>query len=268
MSFSLQHRDPGCRARTGSLALGHGTVCTPCFMPVGTNATVKAMRNSDLEDIGVNLILANTYHLYLRPGREVIGKAGGLHAFMGWRHNILTDSGGYQVFSLSSFRTVDEEGVSFRSHIDGSSHHLTPEDVIDIQTTLGSDVMMPLDECTAPGITPEAARTAVRRTSLWLQRSRDRWRENPGPNPQDTAAPLKGQLFGIMQGNFYRELRKESAERMVELDLPGHAIGGLSVGEEFSQFRDLLHYSAELLPGGKTEISHGHRHPRIHPGSR
>jgi queuine tRNA-ribosyltransferase len=126
MSFSVQCHDPGSRARTGSLALNHGTVFTPCFMPVGTNATVKAMRNRDLEEIGVNIILGNTYHLYLRPGREVISRAGGLHGFMGWRHNILTDSGGYQVFSLSSFRKVEDEGVTFRSHVDGSSHRLTP----------------------------------------------------------------------------------------------------------------------------------------------
>jgi len=249
MSFTVLHRDPGCGARTGSLALNHGTVSTPCFMPVGTNATVKAMRNSDLEDIGVNLILGNTYHLYLRPGRDVIGQAGGLHAFMGWRHNILTDSGGYQVFSLSSFRTVDEEGVTFRSHIDGSTHHLSPEDVIDVQTTLGSDIMMQLDECTAPGISHADAQTAVRRTALWLKRSRDRWRESQ--------APLIGQLFGIMQGNFFRDLRKQSAEEMIALDLPGCAIGGLSVGEEFSAFKDFLGSSAELLPHGKPRYLMG-----------
>lgn len=249
MPFSLQHRDPGCRARTGSLALNHGTVATPCFMPVGTNATVKAMRNSDLESLGVNLILCNTYHLYLRPGREVIAGAGGLHEFMSWRHNILTDSGGYQVFSLSSFRTVEEEGVSFRSHIDGSSHRLTPRDVIDIQAVLGSDVMMPLDECTAPGIPRADAEEAVRRTTAWLAASRERWRELRGP--------LTGQLFGIMQGNFYKDLREQSAEQISALDLPGHAIGGLSVGEDFSQFRDFLHYSAGLLPDDKPKYLMG-----------
>jgi queuine tRNA-ribosyltransferase len=249
MSFSVQSRDPGSRARTGSLALNHGTVFTPCFMPVGTNATVKAMRNRDLEEIGVNLILGNTYHLYLRPGREVIARAGGLHGFMGWRHNILTDSGGYQVFSLSSFRKVEDNGVTFRSHIDGSSHRLTPEDVIDIQTTLGSDVMMPLDECTAPGISREEAETAVRRTTDWLARSRERWREKTGP--------LAGELFGIMQGNFHLDLRRESAEQIVALDLPGYAIGGLSVGEEFPVFQELLHFSADLLPENKPKYLMG-----------
>ncbi len=249
LTFSLRHRDPGCRARTGAIALNHGTVSTPCFMPVGTNATVKAMRNGDLEDLGVNMILGNTYHLYLRPGREVIGRAGGLHAFMGWRHNLLTDSGGYQVFSLSSFRKVEEEGVSFRSHIDGSSHTLTPEDVIDIQTTFGSDVMMPLDECTSPGIPREDAAQAMRRTTDWLRRSRDRWRERD--------APFSGQLFGIMQGNFHQDLRRASAEQISALDLPGYAIGGLSVGEEFPVFRDFLHFSAELLPDAKPKYLMG-----------
>jgi queuine tRNA-ribosyltransferase len=249
LTFSLRHRDPGCRARTGAIALNHGTISTPCFMPVGTNATVKAMRNGDLEDLGVNMILGNTYHLYLRPGREVIGRSGGLHAFMGWRHNLLTDSGGYQVFSLSSFRKVEEEGVSFRSHIDGSSHTLTPEDVIDIQTTFGSDVMMPLDECTSPGIPREDAAQAMRRTTDWLRRSRDRWRERD--------APFSGQLFGIMQGNFHQDLRRASAEQISALDLPGYAIGGLSVGEEFPVFRDFLHFSAELLPDAKPKYLMG-----------
>jgi len=249
MSFSVQSRDPGSRARTGSLALNHGTVFTPCFMPVGTNATVKAMRNRDLEEIGVNLILGNTYHLYLRPGREVIAQAGGLHGFMGWRHNILTDSGGYQVFSLASMRKVDDEGVTFRSHIDGSAHRLTPEDVIDIESTLGSDVMMPLDECTAPGISRADAETAVRRTSEWLARSSVRWKERSGPMP--------GKLFGIMQGNFHLDLRRQSAETICALDLPGYAIGGLSVGEEFPVFQELLHFSADLLPDARPKYLMG-----------
>jgi queuine tRNA-ribosyltransferase len=249
LTFSIRHRDPGCRARTGAIALNHGTVSTPCFMPVGTNATVKAMRNRDLEDLGVNMILGNTYHLYLRPGQEVIGRAGGLHGFMGWRHNLLTDSGGYQVFSLSSFRKVEEDGVSFRSHIDGSSHTLTPEGVIDLQTTFGSDVMMPLDECTSPGIPRADAEQAVRRTTNWLRKSRDRWRE--------LDAPFGGQLFGIMQGNFHLDLRRASAEQILALDLPGYAIGGLSVGEEFPVFRDFLHYSADLLPEAKPKYLMG-----------
>jgi len=249
MPFAVTSCDPGCRARTGSLALNHGTVSTPCFMPVGTNATVKAMKNSDLEAIGVNLILGNTYHLYLRPGREVIRGAGGLHSFMGWRHNILTDSGGYQIFSLSSFRKVEDEGVLFRSHLDGSSHRLTPEDVLDIQMVLGSDVMMPLDECTPPGISRDAALGALMRTTSWLQRTSLEWRGRQ--------AAMTGQLFGIMQGNFFKDLRLRSASEIAELDLPGYAIGGLSVGEEFPVFRDLLHYSASLLPDDKPKYLMG-----------
>jgi queuine tRNA-ribosyltransferase len=218
-------------------------------MPVGTNASVKAMRYDDLEDLGVNLILSNTYHLYLRPGKEVIAAAGGLHNFMGWPHNILTDSGGYQIFSLSSFRTVEDDGVSFRSHIDGSAHRLTPRDVIDVQTVLGSDVMMPLDECTAPGIDRETAEQAVRRTSAWLRESELHWRAGRDRIP--------GLLFGIMQGNFYEDLRRQSAEEIGRLDLPGYAIGGLSVGEDFSQFRDFLHFSAALLPENKPKYLMG-----------
>jgi queuine tRNA-ribosyltransferase len=249
MPFSVQRRDPGSAARTGSLALNHGTVFTPCFMPVGTNATVKAMKNRDLEDLGVNMILGNTYHLHLRPGREIIAQAGGLHAFMGWRHNILTDSGGYQIFSLAAFRTIEDGGVAFRSHIDGSAHRLTPADVIDVQSAFGSDVMMPLDECTAPDIPREQAEVAVKRTTAWLRQSRDRW--------QERATDRSGQLFGIMQGNFHEDLRRASAEQILALDLPGYAIGGLSVGEEFSRFRDFLRLSAGLLPDGKPKYLMG-----------
>jgi queuine tRNA-ribosyltransferase len=253
MPFSVTATDTGSSARLGMLALGRGTVQTPCFMPVGTNATVKAMRTADLEGLGVNLILSNAYHLYLRPGAEVIGAAGGLHAFMGWPHNILTDSGGYQVFSLAQFRTVEEEGVAFRSHIDGSSHRLRPEDVVDFECLLGSDVLMPLDVCTAPGIPRDDAAGAMLRTVRWLARSREHWLRSctaRGPAP-------RGELFGIVQGNFFPDLRTESAARTVEIDLPGYAIGGLSVGEEYPVFRDLLHHTAALLPGEKPRYLMG-----------
>lgn len=253
MPFVLSRTDAETGARLGSLALGHGTVSTPCFMPVGTNATVKAMRTADLEGIGVNLILGNSYHLYLRPGAEVIDGAGGLHAFMGWPHNILTDSGGYQVFSLAPFRTVDEQGVTFRSHIDGSSHRLGPEEVVAFECLLGSDVLMPLDVCTPPGITREEAEQALRVTGRWLQRSRAAWIE--GRRSRERAA--RGELFGIMQGNFFKDLRSESAARTIECDLPGYAIGGLSVGEEFAVFQDLLHHSAALLPVDKPRYLMG-----------
>ena len=164
MSYSVTCRDPRCAARAGALELAHGAVETPAFMPVGTNATVKAMSCEALEELGIGLILANAYHLYLRPGAEVIRLAGGLHAFMGWRRNILTDSGGYQVFSLPSFRRLTEEGVDFRSHLDGSPRHLSPEAVVEFQELLGSDVLMPLDICTPPGIGEAEAREALERT--------------------------------------------------------------------------------------------------------
>ncbi|MBN1835364.1 MAG: tRNA guanosine(34) transglycosylase Tgt [Spirochaetales bacterium] len=236
--FAILHRDSNCRARAGVLTLPHGSVQTPAFMPVGTNATVKAMHPEDLERIGVELILSNAYHLYLRPGVEVIRNAGGLHAFMGWRGNILTDSGGFQVFSLASHRKVEEDGVLFRSHLDGSRHKLTPEEVVGIQRVLGSDVMMPLDECTSPGTSYAGALEAVERTSRWAERSRSAWLGSEGP----------GVLFGIIQGNFFHELRKRSASELLELELPGYAIGGLSVGEGFGQFQELLFATAAYIP--------------------
>ncbi len=249
MSFTIRHADEASAARTGFLALNHGTVSTPCFMPVGTNATVKAMKNGDLEEMGFNLILGNTYHLYLRPGKEVIQKAGGLHQFMGWNRNILTDSGGYQVFSLAPLRVITEEGIRFKSHIDGSAHSLSPEDVIEIQNIFGSDIMMPLDVCTPPGIPRTQAREALQRTAAWLRRSKKAW--------QETGAGEKGTLFGIVQGNFYEDLRAESAEKTVDIDLPGYAIGGLSVGESFDVFKNHLRFTAEKLPADKPRYLMG-----------
>jgi len=250
MAFVVHAVDPASKARAGSLALNHGTVETPCFMPVGTNATVKAMATADLEELGVRLILGNTYHLLLRPGPDVVRAAGGLHRFMGWPHNLLTDSGGYQVFSLARLRRIEEGGVSFRSHLDGSSRHLSPEDVVDLEVlAYGSDVAMPLDVCTPPGIPRAEAEEALGLTTRWLARSRDRWRS--------LEAPLKGELFGIMQGNFHRDLREQSAAQIASLDLPGYAIGGLSVGEEFAVFRDFTHLSASLLPADKPRYLMG-----------
>ena len=250
MAFTLASVDRASAARAGSLSLNHGTVETPCFMPVGTNATVKAMSVGDLVDLGVRLILGNTYHLLLRPGPDVLRAAGGLHRFMGWPHCILTDSGGYQVFSLAQFRRLEEGGVSFRSHLDGSSRHLSPEDVVDLEVlACGSDVLMPLDVCTAPGIPREEAETALALTTRWLRRSRERWRA--------LEEPLKGDLFGIMQGNFHRDLRERSAEEITELDLPGYAIGGLSVGEEFAVFREFTHLAAGLLPADRPRYLMG-----------
>ncbi len=247
--FNLIHRSSNSAARTGKLSLAHGELDTPVFMPVGTNATVKAMNVEALEEIGFKLILSNTYHLYLRPGVEVIERAGGLHRFMSWNGNILTDSGGFQVFSLAPFRKISVEGVKFRSHIDGAYHLLSPEKAVSIQTALGSDIQMQLDVCTAYNTDYKKAEKALELTSLWLQRAKACWQNSP-----DT---YKGLLFGIVQGNFYENLRKRSVEEVSAADLPGIAIGGLSVGEPFSQFRDTLSYTAALLPENKPRYVMG-----------
>lgn len=235
------------RARTGTLELPHGRVETPAFMPVGTNATVKAVRLDALEELGIRLILSNTYHLYLRPGLDVIAAAGGLHRFMGWSGNILTDSGGFQLFSLAPYRCIEEEGIAFASHVDGSRHRLTPEAVVDAQVLFGSDVMMPLDVCTPHGIGRDEAEAAVGLTARWAARSRERWLEHE----------RRGELFGIVQGNFFEDLRRRSAEQIMELDLPGCAIGGLSVGEETARFREVLAFTASLLAPGKPRYVMG-----------
>lgn len=243
--FSITHRDPSCLARTGRLLLPHGEVETPVFMPVGTNGSVKAVDFSVLDDMGIRLILSNTYHLFLRPGVDTIREAGGLHSFIGWHGNILTDSGGYQVFSLAPFRKIREEGVYFRSHIDGSYHTLTPEGVVDIQTAFGSDVMMPLDVCTPPGISKKEAEEALEITTAWARRSKERW--------ESLREETEGLLFGIVQGNFFHDLRRRSVEEICALDLPGTAIGGLSVGESFPVFQEFLAFTAALLP---PEVPH------------
>lgn len=239
----------GSAARTGVLHLPHGEVATPAFMPVGTNGTVKAISHSDLDAIGVRLILGNAYHLYLRPGTEVIEKAGGLHAFSTWQHNILTDSGGYQLFSLSDFRKISPAGVRFRSHIDGSYHEFDPEKVIAIQRIFGSDICMPLDVCTPPGIDRREAEEALNLTTAWLQRSKAAWLEERGE--------YNGSLFGIVQGNFFEDLRRQGALDAAELDLPGIAIGGLSVGEDWEVFLHFLNFTAQLLPDEKPKYVMG-----------
>ena len=241
--YSVKQRSSDSKARCGSLQLGHGEIETPAFMPVGTNGAVKAVNHETVESIGYRLILGNTYHLYLRPGKEVIDHYGGLHKFASWNHNILTDSGGFQVFSLAPFRKIRDEGVRFRSHIDGSYHTLSPESVIRFQESLGSDILMALDECTAPDISYKKAVEACNRTTLWAKRCKAVWeRRKEG---------YEGKLFGIIQGNFYKDLRKKSAEEIIALDFPGIAIGGLSVGEPYDQFEEFLSYTAELLPEDK-----------------
>ncbi|MCL1812357.1 MAG: tRNA guanosine(34) transglycosylase Tgt [Treponema sp.] len=248
--FTIVHADSGSRARRGTLALKHGIVETPVFMPVGTNGTVKALTNEDLEEIGFSIILANTYHLYLRPGTEVIGKAGDLRSFTQWKKNYLTDSGGFQIFSLAPFRKITEEGAAFRSHIDGSYHLLTPEKAVEIQTVLNSDIQMQLDVCT-PWETPEKnARNALEITGRWLKRAYESWRHSADNG-------YHGSLFSIVQGNFYPELRRESVEKTLEYNTPGIAIGGLSVGEPEEVFREYLHFTSCLLPEEKPRYVMG-----------
>lgn len=242
-------RDSKSRARTGVVELPHGRVQTPVFMPVGTNATVKAVSKDSLADIGFEIILANTYHLYLRPGHELIREAGGLHGFTGWKGNFLTDSGGFQVFSLAKLRKISDEGVKFQSHIDGSRHFLTPELAVDIQTAFASDIFMQLDVCSSWGTDERDTLKALVLTSQWAARSKRRWEETRGN--------FQGKLFGIVQGGFYKELRARSAEEIVALDTPGIAIGGLSVGEPFDVYAELLAYTAALLPEDKPRYVMG-----------
>ncbi|MCL2764153.1 MAG: tRNA guanosine(34) transglycosylase Tgt [Treponema sp.] len=250
MQFSITCRDSDTRARNGILHLSHGDVITPVFMPVGTNATVKAISSDDLNEIGFNLILSNTYHLYLRPGEQVIEKAGGLHKFMNWNHNILTDSGGFQVFSLSALRKINMEGVFFQSHIDGSKHFLSPEKAVSIQTILGSDIQMQLDYCSHFGASYEEAQKAVDITEKWLLRAKSAWED-------EVSKGYKGSLFSIVQGNFFPELRKKSACFCIESDTPGIAIGGLSVGEPAQVFYETLALTSALLPETKPRYVMG-----------
>ena len=241
--------DRDTKARLGILSLPHGEVETPAFMPVGTNGTVKGIYHDTIRRIGYNLILANTYHMYLRPGTEVLESFGGLHGFASWDGNILTDSGGFQVFSLSGLRKIKDAGVTFQSHIDGSKHVFTPEKVVDIQSVIGSDIAMCLDVCTPPGIEHRNAKEAWRVTKLWAERSIEE-RNRLGEK-------FRGNLFGIVQGNFYEDLRKESALTISDMDFPGIAIGGLSVGEEKNVFEDMLSYTAQFITPEKPRYVMG-----------
>jgi len=248
--FKEIHKDISSKARIGVLSLPHGDVDTPVFMPVGTNATVKAIEPRDIEAMGFSIILANTYHLFLRPGPDIIAKAGGLHGFSGWNKNFLTDSGGFQVFSLSQFRKILQEGVHFKSHIDGSSYMLTPEKVVDIQTAFNSDIQMALDICAPWGEKEKNAFRGAALTFEWATRAKDRWLVQRD-------AGYRGNLFGIVQGNFFRELRSMSAEQIASLDLPGIAIGGLSIGEPKDAYLEFLEFTAPLLPQNKPHYLMG-----------
>lgn len=241
--FETFHSDASCKARTGVLHLPHGDVPTPVFMPVGTNGTVKGMYHSTVSDIGYNLILGNTYHLYLRPGCDVLKEFDGLHKFSNWNNNILTDSGGFQIFSLSKLRKIYDEGIKFQSHIDGSRHEFTPEKVIDIQQIIGSDIAMVLDVCSAPGIDWKKTKNAMDITHAWAERSiikRDSLHDQTGRD-------FRGNLFGIVQGGFYEDLRKHSARTISSMDFPGIAIGGLSVGERKEEFNYFLGLTADEI---------------------
>ncbi len=237
-------------ARRGEMQTPHGSVQTPAFMPVGTQGAVKGVLHRDLEALGAEIILGNTYHLMLRPGDELIHRLGGLHRFMGWTRPILTDSGGYQVFSLANRRTVDEAGVRFRSHIDGSEHLLTPERATDIQARLGSDIAMVLDECLSYPATQDAVRASTERTLRWAERGRRRCLDlRAGRSAFEQPLPNPGQAqFGIVQGGVHRELRKMSAHGTVDIGFEAHAIGGLSVGEPIDSMYDVVSYTAEWLP--------------------
>lgn len=234
--FTIEKNDPQCQARTGWLKTGHIEAETPVFMPVGTQATVKTLTPADLYQIGASIILSNTYHLYLRPGEKLIKQADGLHRFMNWERGVLTDSGGFQVFSLSAMRLISDEGVEFRSHIDGSTHFLTPERVMQIQMDLGADIAMCFDECAPYPCNYEEARQAVERTTLWAKRCRE------AHNSTDQV------LFGIVQGNVFPDLRQKSAQDLMALDFPGYAIGGLSVGESKPEMYHIMQNMDSLLP--------------------
>ena len=242
--FDVLHKCEGSKARTGILTLPHGTVKTPVFMPVGTNAAVKAISKDDINEIGFEIILANTYHCYLRPGADLIEEAGGLHEFTQYKGNFLTDSGGFQVFSLSDLRKITPEGVKFQSNIDGSYHFFTPENIVQTQRKFNSDIQMQLDVCTPWGADKKQAEGDLKITSNWLQRAKTQWekeRENG----------YKGILFPIVQGNFYEDLRIRSAEFVSSLDFPGIAIGGLSVGEPAEEFIKFLNFTMNYLPDEK-----------------
>ncbi len=240
MEFSITHRARDCRARTGSVTTPHGRFETPVFMPVGTQGSVKAVSPEDLRETGTQIILANTYHLYLRPGTGVIDGLGGLHRFMNWPGPILTDSGGFQVYSLAKLRSISEAGVTFQSHLDGSTHFIGPEEAMDIQRRLGADIIMAFDECVSYPADRDYVSKSVRRTTQWARRSL----EHKGDGKQA--------IFGIIQGGMYMDLREQSAKELMEMAFDGYALGGLSVGEDrptrLNVIRDTVQYMADDKP--------------------
>ncbi len=244
VTYELLHIDKTTGARRGVVHTPHGDIQTPIFMPVGTQATVKSMTVEELKENGAQIILSNTYHLYLRPGERIVKEAGGLHNFMRWDRPILTDCGGFQVFSLSDLRTISEEGVEFKSHLDGSKHFFSPEKVMQIEEDLGADIIMSFDECCPYPSTYEYTKNSMERTTRWAKRCKE-------AHKTDQA------LFGIIQGGFYEDLREKSAKDLIELDFPGYAIGGISVGEPKEEYIKMLKFTAPLMPENKPRYLMG-----------
>ena len=247
LEFEILKKDTKSNARLGIMHLPHGDVETPVFMPVGTQGTVKTLTPEELKDeVKTSLILGNTYHLFLRPGMDVMKKAGGLHKFMNWDRNILTDSGGFQVFSLGALRKITEEGVEFRSHLSGEKKFLSPEKSMEVQNIIGSDIMMAFDECAPYGSSYDYVKKSMERTTRWETRCKEYHKNTE-----------KQALFGIVQGGFFKDLRKKSVDDLVALDFPGYAIGGISVGEPKEEFLDILRYTAPMLPENKPRYLMG-----------
>lgn len=249
-SFQVVKKSTRCPARLGRMQTTRGVIDTPAFMPVGTQATVKTLTPEELDDLGAQIILGNTYHLYLRPGTEVIAAAGGLHRFMNWERPVLTDSGGFQIFSLSALRQVTDEGVHFRSHIDGHPHFLSPEKAMEVQGVLGSDIAMAFDECSPYPCSYEEALSAVERTAVWAERCLQ-------VQPRQQAGTRRQAVFGIVQGGVFPELRARSARHLTSMDFDGYAIGGLSVGEPKPMMYEILDSTVPLLPEGRPRYLMG-----------
>ena len=246
ISFELLHIDKHTGARRGVIHTPHGDIQTPIFMPVGTQATVKSMTPEELKENGAQIILGNTYHLHFRPGDEIVKEAGGLHKFMKWEKPILTDSGGFQVFSLSALRKISEEGVEFTSELDGSKHLFTPESVMQIEENLGADIIMAFDECCPYPSTYEYTKNSMERTTRWAIRCKEAHKTTD-----------KQALFGIIQGGFYQDLREISARDLIALDLPGYAIGGIAIGEPKEEYLRILRPTAKLMPENKPRYMMG-----------
>jgi len=251
LNFTLQHTDPRTKARVGLLETAHGVIETPAFMPVGTLATVKSLTARDVWEMGARIVLANAYHLYLRPGTEIIAEAGGVHRFANWQGAVLTDSGGYQVYSLAELRKTTDEGVHFKSHIDGSPHYFTPEKVIEIERAIGPDIMMVLDECPPSNAEPEIVQRAVYRTVEWANRAMEHYHKTEPRHGYEQA------VFLIVQGGVYRDLRERCAEVLVDLDSPGYAIGGLAVGEPNEVMYQVTDWTTNVLPVHKPRYLMG-----------